>query len=220
MFQVIHPPYKRVTLACLCFEIGVCPWPDLSALFQYTSPTPIVSLHLIQRIQYHPHIPVTLLTGSSCIIISRWQRDRFLSLVTYLSLNDCEYMKINKWTADSDVNLKAVFAVTNTTWAVVKIRPERNSGLCRIWTHDLCNTSALVWQRPEFFSRPYFHYCSRKVHYYKDCFCIHLPWSGRLNRPGVCATLLLLPMILCSWNHLFKNNDSWAGSLTVRFKAS
>ena len=70
MFQVIHPPYKKVTLACiacLCFEIGVCPWPDLSALFQYTSPTPVVSLHLTLRIQYHPHIPVTLLTGSSFI---------------------------------------------------------------------------------------------------------------------------------------------------------
>lgn len=68
MFQVIHPPYKKVTLACiacLCFEIGVCPWPDLSSLFQYTSPTPVVSLHLIPRIQYHPGIPDTLLTGSS-----------------------------------------------------------------------------------------------------------------------------------------------------------
>ena len=68
MFQVIHPPYKKVILACiacLCFEIGVCPWPDLSALFQYASPTPVVSLQLIPRIQYHPGIPVTLLTGSS-----------------------------------------------------------------------------------------------------------------------------------------------------------
>ena len=68
MFQVIHPPYKKITLACiacLCFETGVCPWPDLSSLFQYTSPTRVVSLHLIPRIQYHPGIPVTLLTGSS-----------------------------------------------------------------------------------------------------------------------------------------------------------
>ena len=70
MFQVIHPPNKKGTLAriaCLCFEIGVCPWPDLSALFQFTSPTPVVSLHLILRIQYHPGIPVTLLTGSRFI---------------------------------------------------------------------------------------------------------------------------------------------------------
>ena len=47
------------------FEIGVCPRPDLSSLFQYTSPTPVLSPHLIPRIQYHPGIPVTLLTGSS-----------------------------------------------------------------------------------------------------------------------------------------------------------
>ena len=39
--------------------------PDLSSLFQFTSPTPAVSLRLIPRIQYHPGIPVTLLTGSS-----------------------------------------------------------------------------------------------------------------------------------------------------------
>ena len=73
MFQVIHPPYKKVTLACiacLCFEIGVCSWPDLSALFQYTSPTPVVSLHMILRIQYHPGIPVTLLTGYSFFFFS------------------------------------------------------------------------------------------------------------------------------------------------------
>ena len=57
----------RECIACICFEIGVCPWPDLSALFQYTSPTPVVSLHLIPRIQYYPGIPVTLLTGSSCL---------------------------------------------------------------------------------------------------------------------------------------------------------
>ena len=30
----------------------------------------------------------------------------------------------------------------NTTWAVVKIRPEKNSGLYAIWTHDLCDTGA------------------------------------------------------------------------------
>ena len=68
MFQVIHPPFKKgilARIACLCFEIGVYPWPDLSALFQYTNPTPVVSLRLIPRIQYHPGIPVTLLTGSS-----------------------------------------------------------------------------------------------------------------------------------------------------------
>ena len=42
----------------------------MSSLFQYTSSTPVVSLHLIPRIQYHPGIPVTLLTGSNSLVES------------------------------------------------------------------------------------------------------------------------------------------------------
>ena len=42
--------------------------------------------------------------------------------------------------------MKAIFAVINTTWAVVKIRPEKNSGLYEIWTHDLCDTSVVLYQ--------------------------------------------------------------------------
>ena len=60
------PTLQKITLACiacLCFEIGVCLWPDLSSLFQYTSPTPVVSLHLIPRIQYHPGIPLPCSQG-------------------------------------------------------------------------------------------------------------------------------------------------------------
>ena len=44
------------------------------------------------------------------------------------------------WTADKGVNMKAIFTIMNTTWVVVKIRPQKNSGLYRIWTHDLCDT--------------------------------------------------------------------------------
>ena len=44
------------------------------------------------------------------------------------------------------MNVEAIFAVMNTTWAVVKIRPEKNSGLYKIWTHDLCDTSAVLYQ--------------------------------------------------------------------------
>ena len=45
-----------------------------------------------------------------------------------------------------DVNMKAIFAVMNTIWAVVKKRPEKNSGLYRIWTHYLCSTIAVLYQ--------------------------------------------------------------------------
>ena len=44
------------------------------------------------------------------------------------------------------LNMKAVFAVMNTSKAEVKIRPEKNSGLYGIWIHGLCNTSAVFCQ--------------------------------------------------------------------------
>ena len=40
--------------------------------------------------------------------------------------------------------LKAIFAVMNTTQAVVKTKPEENSGLYGIWTQDLCDTGAVL----------------------------------------------------------------------------
>ena len=35
----------------------------------------------------------------------------------------------------------------NTTELVIEIRPEKNSGPYRIWTHDLCDTSAALYQQ-------------------------------------------------------------------------
>ena len=43
------------------------------------------------------------------------------------------------WTVDKDMNMKAIFAVMNTTQAVVKIRPKKNLGLYVIWTYDQYN---------------------------------------------------------------------------------
>ena len=34
----------------------------------------------------------------------------------------------------------------NTTELVAEMRAEKNSGLYRIWTHDLCDTSAALYQ--------------------------------------------------------------------------
>ena len=42
--------------------------------------------------------------------------------------------------------MKAIYAVMNTSGAVVKIRPEKNSGLYGIWTYDLCDTGAVLYQ--------------------------------------------------------------------------
>ena len=45
-----------------------------------------------------------------------------------------------------NVNMKETFVVMNTAWEVVKIWPEKNSGLYGIWTHDLCDTIAVLYQ--------------------------------------------------------------------------
>ena len=51
------------------------------------------------------------------------------------------------WTADKDVNMKAIFAVIMfTTWAVLKIRREKNLGLYANWTNDLCDTGEVLYQ--------------------------------------------------------------------------
>ena len=90
--------------------------------------------------------------------------------------------------------MKAIFAVQNTTWTAVKIRPEKNSGLYRIWTHNL-------W----IFFRLYFHYCSSSVlqgllsysHLYPQftkwiCFSyIHSQWTKNLSN-DITNKLLLI----------------------------
>ena len=39
-----------------------------------------------------------------------------------------------------------IIAVTHTTWAVVKLKPQKHSGLNGIRTHDLCDTGAVLHQ--------------------------------------------------------------------------
>ena len=43
------------------------------------------------------------------------------------------------------MNIEPILAVMNTNELVVEIRPEKNSGLYRIWTYDLCDTGAALW---------------------------------------------------------------------------
>ena len=45
-----------------------------------------------------------------------------------------------------------IISVIHTTLTVVKLKPEKNSGLNEIQTHDLCNTGVVLYEsRPEFF---------------------------------------------------------------------
>ena len=50
------------------------------------------------------------------------------------------------WTAVEETNMEAILAGINSTLVVVKIRPEKNSGPYGIWTHDLCDTGAALYQ--------------------------------------------------------------------------
>ena len=45
-----------------------------------------------------------------------------------------------------NVNLWLIIAVIDTTWAVVKWKPEKNSCLNGIRTHDLCDTIAVLYR--------------------------------------------------------------------------
>ena len=44
------------------------------------------------------------------------------------------------------IRIQEILAAMNTTELVVEIRPEKNSGLYGIWTHDLCDTGAALYQ--------------------------------------------------------------------------
>ena len=123
------------------------------------------------------------------------------------------------WTADKVVNMKAIFPVTNTNLAVVKITPEKNSGLYKIWTHDLSDTSALPTEQPapswlvssvgralhwyprghrfEFHTGlNFFHCCSSRVHYCEDHFHIYITSQSCLYSSSC----------LASWGHHSKSS--------------
>ena len=72
-------------------------------------------------------------------------------------LNTCEYMKSYMQTAVLEMNLEAssqyctlllssVLVFFYCLKAVVKIRPEKISGLYGIWSHDLCDYGAVLCQ--------------------------------------------------------------------------
>ena len=99
------------------------------------------------------------------------------------------------------MNLEAIFAVMNTSYAVVKIRPEKNiqslvvqrannatvnktycaihlitiypvdSVIHRLNNRDQACTGLLFYYYHYF--RPYFHYSLSRVHYGEDCLQIH-----------------------------------------------
>ena len=65
----------------------------------------------------------------------------------YSRTDDYEYMKIIHVNCGfSEMNMKAIFIVMNTTWAVVKVTPKKKFRIVRIWTYDLCHTGGVLHQ--------------------------------------------------------------------------
>ena len=65
------------------------------------------------------------------------------------------------WTADKDVNIKAIFTVMITTWAVVKMGPEKIQA---------CTGFKPMTVQAWIFSGLFFHNCSSSVHYCEIAF--------------------------------------------------
>ena len=42
--------------------------------------------------------------------------------------------------------MKTILTVMNTSWAVAKKGPKKNLGLYGIWTNDLCDIDAVLYQ--------------------------------------------------------------------------
>ena len=50
---------------------------------------------------------------------------------------------VSNWNSSE---ILVILTAMNTTELVAEMSPEKNSGLYRIWTHDLCDTSAVLYQ--------------------------------------------------------------------------
>ena len=68
----------------------------------------------------------------------------FLFVISYLFeiLENINHM----CTAVEETIIASILAVVNTSEPVIEIRPKKNSGPYEIWTHDLCDISAVLYQ--------------------------------------------------------------------------
>ena len=68
----------------------------------------------------------------------------FLFVISYLFeiLENINHM----CTAVEETIIASILAVVNTSEPEIEIRPKKNSGPYGIWTHDLCDISAVLYQ--------------------------------------------------------------------------
>ena len=100
--------------------------------------------------------------------------------------------KSHIWTADKEVNMKTIFAVMNTAWAVVKIKPYFCTGIAEV----MGSKAVQAW----IFFRPYFHCCSSGVYYREDRFHIHY---------FLCNFEIFILLISSIFNSLECNSVKW-----------
>ena len=126
------------------------------------------------------------------------------------------------WTVDKDMNMKAIFAVMNTTQAVVKIRPKKNLGLYIIWIYDQYNDRENLVLDQLIIPKVIFFLFSSLIwlilyRYRKEKFCLGHSWELKVKLksimfpqgpPGECRGKLWL----CSWSQFYqkKNRFLWS----------
>ena len=120
------------------------------------------------------------------------------------------------------MNMKAIFAVMNTTQAVVKIRPKKNLGLYIIWIYDQYNDRENLVLDQLIIPKVIFFLFSSLIwlilyRYRKEKFCLGHSWELKVKLksimfpqgpPGECRGKLWL----CSWSQFYqkKNRFLWS----------
>ena len=110
--------------------------------------------------------------------------------------------------------MKVILAVMHTTWAVVKIRPEKKiQALYRYRRgHGFKSRTRL-----NFFFRPYFQYCSSSVHYCEDHFHSQEPVINNFPIHSPC-TYVILKFPYWAWFYIAgKSCNSMDLELLVRW---
>ena len=94
------------------------------------------------------------LWATSCAVIWFWEEctctstlSRFIGMLVWrIFMKFCQAIPGIMKNESVKIWLIITVACMHTTYTVVKLKPEKNSGLNRIWTHDLCDTSAVLYQ--------------------------------------------------------------------------
>ena len=127
--EITHPGMGWIVQRLMLFQIRMfyAPW-VCSLLLKLFQIRILYALGVCSTTQVVPNQNVNTWAPAACLIFP----------LRGVTKNELLLTVSTKWTWT-----KVILAVMCTTKAVVKIRPEKNSGLYGIWTHDLCDTGAV-----------------------------------------------------------------------------